>query len=41
MLHHIAVAGGQRKVFTAQFGRNGLVPGGEIANMRFMNRHLR
>ena len=41
MLHHIAVAGGQRKVFTAQFSRHGLIPGGEIANVRFMNRHFR
>ena len=28
MLHHIAVAGGQRKVFTAQFGRRLYLGGG-------------
>ena len=41
MLDHIALLGGERQILTAQLRRNGLIPGGEIANMRFVNRHFR
>ena len=41
MLDHIAFLGGERQILTAQLRRHGLIPGGEIANMRFVNRHFR